>query len=175
YFPTDFVVVDYVVDPRVPLILERPFLRIGRTLIDVYSEELTLRVADEAITFKVQTPGSGISILLAVGTPSTGSGNLYCQWELSPGSGNALCILFPTGQTLKYSYNNSESINQIDVIDVACEEYVQEVLGFFNTSKSGSPTPASNPIISFSSTSFTPFERSDFILEEIETFLQTPN
>nr|GEY78518.1 hypothetical protein [Tanacetum cinerariifolium] len=45
---------------------------------------------------RVQTPGSGISILLAVGTPSTGSGNLYCQWELSPGSGNALCILFPT-------------------------------------------------------------------------------
>nr|GFA84761.1 hypothetical protein [Tanacetum cinerariifolium] len=27
----------------------------------------------------VQTPGSGNSILLAVGTPSTGSGNLYCQ------------------------------------------------------------------------------------------------
>nr|GEW28738.1 hypothetical protein [Tanacetum cinerariifolium] len=52
---------------------------------------------------EVQTPGSGISILLAVGTPSTGSGNLYCQWELSPGSGNALCILFPT--------NRSNSIN----------------------------------------------------------------
>nr|GEU68863.1 hypothetical protein [Tanacetum cinerariifolium] len=34
----------------------------------------------------VQTPGSGISILLAVGTPSTGSGNLYCQWELFPGN-----------------------------------------------------------------------------------------
>nr|GEV50825.1 hypothetical protein [Tanacetum cinerariifolium] len=33
----------------------------------------------------MQTPGSEISILLAVGTPSTGSGNLYCQWELSPG------------------------------------------------------------------------------------------
>nr|GFB33806.1 hypothetical protein [Tanacetum cinerariifolium] len=44
----------------------------------------------------VQTPGSGISILLALGTTFTGSGNLYCQWELSPGSGNALCILFPT-------------------------------------------------------------------------------
>nr|GEZ12301.1 putative reverse transcriptase domain-containing protein [Tanacetum cinerariifolium] len=49
--------------------------------------------------FSVQTPGSGISILLAVGTPSTGSENLYCQWELSPGSGNALCILFPTSPT----------------------------------------------------------------------------
>ncbi|GKB00588.1 hypothetical protein Tco_0828581 [Tanacetum coccineum] len=49
----DFVVVDYVVDPRVPLILERPFLRTARALIDVYGEELTLRVDDEAITFKV--------------------------------------------------------------------------------------------------------------------------
>nr|GEW59372.1 hypothetical protein [Tanacetum cinerariifolium] len=45
---------------------------------------------------KVQTPGSGISILLEVGTTFTGSRNLYCQWELSPGSGNAFCILFPT-------------------------------------------------------------------------------
>nr|GEV74797.1 DNA-directed DNA polymerase [Tanacetum cinerariifolium] len=44
----------------------------------------------------VQTPGSSISNLLAVGTTFTGSRNLYCQWELSPGSGNALCILFPT-------------------------------------------------------------------------------
>nr|GEY52279.1 hypothetical protein [Tanacetum cinerariifolium] len=49
----------------------------------------------------VQTPGSGISNLLAVGTSFTGSGNLYCQWELSPGSGNALCILFPTHPTFR--------------------------------------------------------------------------
>ncbi|GJW33194.1 reverse transcriptase domain-containing protein [Tanacetum coccineum] len=53
YFSADFVVVDYVVDPQVPLILERPFLRMARALIDVYGEELTLRVDDEAITFKV--------------------------------------------------------------------------------------------------------------------------
>ncbi|GKE15612.1 reverse transcriptase domain-containing protein [Tanacetum coccineum] len=52
HFLADFVVVDYVVDPRVPLILERPFLRTARALIDVYGEELTLRVDDEAITFK---------------------------------------------------------------------------------------------------------------------------
>ncbi|GJT20024.1 reverse transcriptase domain-containing protein [Tanacetum coccineum] len=52
-FSADFIVVDYVVDPRVPLILGRPFLRMARALIDVYGEELTLRVDDEAITFKV--------------------------------------------------------------------------------------------------------------------------
>nr|GEU32538.1 hypothetical protein [Tanacetum cinerariifolium] len=53
HFPIDFVVVDYVVDPCVSLILWRPFLRTGRALIDVYGEELALRVDDEAITFKV--------------------------------------------------------------------------------------------------------------------------
>ncbi|GJV06925.1 reverse transcriptase domain-containing protein [Tanacetum coccineum] len=53
YFLADFVVVDYDVDPRVPLILGGPFLRMARALIDVHGEELTLRVNDEAITFKV--------------------------------------------------------------------------------------------------------------------------
>nr|GEV52170.1 reverse transcriptase domain-containing protein [Tanacetum cinerariifolium] len=66
-----------------------------------------------------------------------------------------------------------ESVNQIDVIDVAYEEYVQEVLRFSKIPKSGNPTPTLDPIISSSSPSFTPFEGSDSILEEIETFLRT--
>ncbi|GJY01710.1 reverse transcriptase domain-containing protein [Tanacetum coccineum] len=53
HFPTDFVVVDFVADPRVPLILGRSFLRTGRTLVDVYGEEITLRVDNEAITFNL--------------------------------------------------------------------------------------------------------------------------
>nr|GEW59729.1 reverse transcriptase domain-containing protein [Tanacetum cinerariifolium] len=36
YFLADFVVVDFDVDPRVPLILERSFLKTGRALIDVF-------------------------------------------------------------------------------------------------------------------------------------------
>nr|GEW34534.1 reverse transcriptase domain-containing protein [Tanacetum cinerariifolium] len=43
HFPTDFVVVDFEADLRVPLILRRSFLRIGRALIDVYGEEITLK------------------------------------------------------------------------------------------------------------------------------------
>nr|GEW56169.1 reverse transcriptase domain-containing protein [Tanacetum cinerariifolium] len=101
-FPTDFVVVDYVVDPHVPLILERPFLRTGRALIDVYGEELTLRVDDEAITFK---------------------------------------------------------------------EYVEEVLGFFDNSKSGNPTLMFDLIVALSSPSLTHFKGGGFILEEIEAYL----
>nr|GEU66540.1 reverse transcriptase domain-containing protein [Tanacetum cinerariifolium] len=53
---------------------EETLFRTERALIDVYGEELTLRVDDEAITFTV-------------------------------------------GQTLKYSYNDAESINRVDVID----------------------------------------------------------
>nr|GFA14868.1 hypothetical protein [Tanacetum cinerariifolium] len=43
HFPTDFVVVDFEADLRVPLILGRSFLRTGRAFIDVYGEEITLR------------------------------------------------------------------------------------------------------------------------------------
>ncbi|GJV78234.1 reverse transcriptase domain-containing protein [Tanacetum coccineum] len=68
----------------------------------------------------------------------------------------------------KYSDNDAESINRIDVIDIAYEEYSQEVLGFSNNSESGNPTPISEPIIAKSSPSLTLFEGGDFILEEIK-------
>ncbi|GJY26879.1 reverse transcriptase domain-containing protein [Tanacetum coccineum] len=53
HFPTDFVVVDFEADPRVPLILRRSFFRIGRALIDVYEGELILRNGDERLIFHV--------------------------------------------------------------------------------------------------------------------------
>ncbi|GKF27847.1 reverse transcriptase domain-containing protein, partial [Tanacetum coccineum] len=53
HFPTDFVIVDFEADPRVPLILWRSFLRTDRALIDVYGEEITLWVDNEAITFNL--------------------------------------------------------------------------------------------------------------------------
>nr|GFA54405.1 reverse transcriptase domain-containing protein [Tanacetum cinerariifolium] len=42
-FLTDFVIVDYEIDPRVPLILGRPFLRTAHAFIDVHGEEMILR------------------------------------------------------------------------------------------------------------------------------------
>nr|GEW88988.1 reverse transcriptase domain-containing protein [Tanacetum cinerariifolium] len=53
HFLADLIVVDFVVDPRVPLILERSFLKTKKALIDVYEGELTLRVGKEAITFNL--------------------------------------------------------------------------------------------------------------------------
>nr|GEZ13096.1 reverse transcriptase domain-containing protein [Tanacetum cinerariifolium] len=143
HFPTDFVVVDFEADPPVPLILRRSFLRTGRALIYVYGEEITIRVNDESITF-----------------------------NLNP--------------TMRYSSTHDDnSVNQIDVIDIACEEFAQDVLDFKYNSKSGNPTLFSNlslsketksefckePIVNSSSPTLTPFEESDFLLEEIEDFL----
>ncbi|GJS82862.1 reverse transcriptase domain-containing protein [Tanacetum coccineum] len=51
HFPTDFVVVDFEADPRVPLILGRSFLRTSHALIDVYEGELVLRDGNGTITF----------------------------------------------------------------------------------------------------------------------------
>ncbi|GKA94045.1 reverse transcriptase domain-containing protein, partial [Tanacetum coccineum] len=52
-FLADFMVVDFEPDPRVPLILGRSFLKTSRALIDVYEDEITLRVGKEAITFNL--------------------------------------------------------------------------------------------------------------------------
>ncbi|GJY24895.1 reverse transcriptase domain-containing protein [Tanacetum coccineum] len=50
-FLADFVIVDFEADPRVPIILGRPFLRTARALMDLYEEKLTLRVKNEEVVF----------------------------------------------------------------------------------------------------------------------------
>nr|GEX60523.1 reverse transcriptase domain-containing protein [Tanacetum cinerariifolium] len=130
YFSTDFIVVDFEADPRVPLILGRSLLRTARALIDVYEKEITLRVNDQAITFNLN-------------------------------------------QTMRYSSTYDDfSVNRIDIIDVAKEDYAQEILGISNNSSGGNPTSTFEPILFDSSPSLTPFEGSDFILEEIEAYLK---
>nr|GEY20012.1 reverse transcriptase domain-containing protein [Tanacetum cinerariifolium] len=128
HFLTNFVVVDFEADPRVPLILGRSFLRNSHALIDIYGEEITLRFNDKAVTFNLN-------------------------------------------QTTRYSSTYDDlSINQIDIIDVTREEYAQEIHGFSKNSLVGNLTLTSEPIIFDSSPSLTPFEESNFILEEIKAY-----
>ncbi|GJR29631.1 reverse transcriptase domain-containing protein [Tanacetum coccineum] len=93
------------------------FVKVGKTaraLIDVHGEELTLRVNDEAITFKFE-------------------------------------------HTSRYSRNYyDETVYQVNVKDVTCEEYAQEVLGFSDSSTSAVPL-LRDPIMLSSSPSFTSF------------------
>ncbi|GJT65840.1 reverse transcriptase domain-containing protein [Tanacetum coccineum] len=58
------------------------------------------------------------------------------------------------------------------LVELACEEYSQEVLGFSDVIASGNPTPGYDPIVSNSSPTLTPFGDSDFLLlEEADAFL----
>ncbi|GJS80246.1 reverse transcriptase domain-containing protein [Tanacetum coccineum] len=50
-FIADFVVVNFEPDPRVPIILGRPFLRTAKALIDLHEETLTLRVGKEELVY----------------------------------------------------------------------------------------------------------------------------
>ncbi|GKA12669.1 hypothetical protein Tco_0692215 [Tanacetum coccineum] len=125
----DFVVLDFIADPRVPLILGRPFLRTAHALIDVYEGEITLRNDDQSLTLKC-------------------------------------------GDAPSISYNNLESLKKVDLIDVTCEEYSQEVLGFSDSVAYNNPSPYFDPIVSTSSPTLTPFDESDFLLfEEADAFI----
>nr|GEY49493.1 reverse transcriptase domain-containing protein [Tanacetum cinerariifolium] len=78
--------------------------------------------------------------------------------------------------TLRYHtpsilYNNFESLNKVDLIDATCKEYSQEVLGFADVVSDEVSTPYYEPIILNSSPTLTPFNESDFYLEEIENCL----
>nr|GFB58328.1 reverse transcriptase domain-containing protein [Tanacetum cinerariifolium] len=53
-FLADFVVFDYESNPRVLLILGRPFLRTARALIDVHDEKMILRDEDERLTLNMR-------------------------------------------------------------------------------------------------------------------------
>nr|GEZ10364.1 reverse transcriptase domain-containing protein [Tanacetum cinerariifolium] len=90
------------------------------------------------------------------------------ELELTLRVGNK-AITFNLDQTSRYYANyDAMSFNRIDIIDVACEEYSQEVLGF---SVSGNPTPSMEPIVFISSPTLTSFGDSDFLLEETDAFL----
>nr|GEY56745.1 reverse transcriptase domain-containing protein [Tanacetum cinerariifolium] len=79
YFPADFVVLDFIADPQVPLILGRDFISIAHALIDVYEGEIILRHDEQSLTLKC-------------------------------------------GDTPSISYNNFESLNQVDLVDATCEK-----------------------------------------------------
>nr|GEV41198.1 reverse transcriptase domain-containing protein [Tanacetum cinerariifolium] len=82
-------------------------------------------------------------------------------------------VTFNLDQTSRYFANyDALSVNRIDLIDIDCEEYSQEVLGF---SMSGNPTPSMELIIFISSPTLTPFGDSDCLFEEIDAFLAIYN
>ncbi|GKB50584.1 reverse transcriptase domain-containing protein [Tanacetum coccineum] len=125
---------------------------------------MTLELADRSIT---QPIGIAEDVYVTTGRALI---DVY-EGELTLRVGKE-AVTFNLDQTSRYSSNYDDNlVNRIDVIEMDCEEYSQEVLGFSDMIASGNPTPYYDPIVSTSSPTLTPFGDSDFLLEEVDAFL----
>nr|GFC43254.1 reverse transcriptase domain-containing protein [Tanacetum cinerariifolium] len=52
YFLADFVILDFVADPRVPLIMGRPFLSTAYAIINVFEREIIIRQNQQSLTIQ---------------------------------------------------------------------------------------------------------------------------
>nr|GEY79391.1 hypothetical protein [Tanacetum cinerariifolium] len=137
----------------------------GLSLLELTPTCMTLELADRSVSKPI-----GIAKYVSVKT-SRALIDVH-KGELTLRIGNE-AVTYNLYQTARYSANyNQMTANKINVIDMACKEYSQELLGFFDVTSSGNPTPYDDPIISATSPTLTSFGDSDFLLfEEADAFL----
>nr|GFD33565.1 reverse transcriptase domain-containing protein [Tanacetum cinerariifolium] len=170
----DFVVVNYESDPRVPLILGRPFLRTARTLVDVHGEEMILRDGDERLTLNMKHDTASYS-----NHPYRELANLINIFNLS--SEDCLKDLVSNKQSGNPTFSLHKEIDSPEVIleihDSKGSTFLSEELPdidsfndihpyFDDDPLSGSPTPSDDQIVSTTSPTLTLFGDSDFLLFE---------
>ncbi|GKC01870.1 reverse transcriptase domain-containing protein, partial [Tanacetum coccineum] len=146
---------------------------------------MTLELADRSITepigiakdvFVTEPIGIAKDVRLMVGKFQFPADFVVVDFEPDPRvplNPRRKAITFNLDQTSRYTANyNHMTANRIDVIELACEEYSQEVLGFSDSVAYGNPSPDYDPIVSNSSPTLTPFGDSDFLLlEEANAFI----
>ncbi|GJW20614.1 reverse transcriptase domain-containing protein [Tanacetum coccineum] len=180
-FPVDFFIVDYESDPRVPLILGRPFLRTARALIDVHGEEMILRDGNERLTLNMRHDTSSYST-----QPHQESINMIDVYNVyneeiledlfatNHPSGN------PTSSLTSHTDLTSPEVND-DIFDPE-GDIIKNLLNLDKTKYlpphhvnplSGNPTQISETVTKSSSSSLTliSIEESDLIWEEFEAYL----
>nr|GFA07857.1 reverse transcriptase domain-containing protein [Tanacetum cinerariifolium] len=166
------VVDSYEIDPSLMLnhwfevFLHENFVSTNSGSIPFISEsfQAIARLCDFKTVMRAVFSSTLKSFAIMTGNLSSPSKNVYLRW------GEA--ITFNLDQTSRYSANyNDMTTNRIDVIDMACKEYSQEVLGFSDVIASGNPTPYYDLIVSTSSSTLTSFGESNVLLEEVDAFL----
>ncbi|GKA35564.1 reverse transcriptase domain-containing protein [Tanacetum coccineum] len=159
-FPADFVIVDYESDPRVPLILGRPFLRTARALIDVHGEEMILR--DEYLEDLFATNHQSGNLTFSSHT------DLTSPEVINLISGNPTSI----SETVTKS-SSSPTLTSIEESDLIWEEFEAYLASDSfppGNSNPSSPLPPFYNSLSGSTNSSSPSlpisETSDYFLEE---------
>nr|GEY22475.1 hypothetical protein [Tanacetum cinerariifolium] len=99
------------------------------SLLELSPTCMTLELADRSISHPV---GVAEDVFVKVGTFHFPTDFIVVDFDADPQVPLILAVTFNLDQTSRYSANyDAMSVNRIDLIDVACEEYSQEVLGFF--------------------------------------------
>ncbi|GJV27246.1 reverse transcriptase domain-containing protein [Tanacetum coccineum] len=166
-FPTNNGITEDVQPPVVPVenqnLVSKP-VNAPLNLPNLTPTCMTLELADRSINDPF-----GIAKIVNVKVDLRALIDVY-EGELTLRVDNE-AITYNLDQTLRYSVNyNDMTANRIDVVELACEEYSQEVLGF-SVDRQWQSNPGYDDIsILFSDSS--PFGDSDFLLlEEADAFL----
>ncbi|GKB13338.1 reverse transcriptase domain-containing protein [Tanacetum coccineum] len=180
-FPADFAIVDYESDPRVLLILGRPFLRTAHALIDVYGEEMILCDGNERLILNMRHDTSSY-----LTQPHQESINMIDVYNVS--HEEILKDLFatnhPSGNPTS-PFSSSPDLTSSEVNDDFFdpdEDIIENLLNldktkylppYHDNQLSGNPTLISEPETKSSSSSptLTSIEESDLIWEEFEAYL----
>ncbi|GJZ47467.1 reverse transcriptase domain-containing protein [Tanacetum coccineum] len=153
-FPANFVIVDYERDPRVPLILGRPFLRTARALIDVYREEMILRDGNERLILNMRHDTSSYST-----QPHQESINIIDVYNVSH-------------EKFLKIFNDDIFDPEGDIIENLLNlDKTKDLPPYHDNPLSGNPTPISEPVTKSSSPTLTSIEESDLIWEEFKAYL----
>ncbi|GJY95438.1 reverse transcriptase domain-containing protein [Tanacetum coccineum] len=156
-FLADFIIVDFEADPRVPIILGRPFFAL-QELLWTLTRKITLR----SIRRVVAVPLHLIlwSSLLSAPKPKEDPKPNPHQPPIPSWlqEENFQALENPTGRADHFVYC-------IDIVDSLCDKFPIE-----NNSLSGNPTPSSNSVVESLSPSLTPFWDIDLLLEETDAF-----
>ncbi|GJX62083.1 reverse transcriptase domain-containing protein [Tanacetum coccineum] len=180
-FLADFVIVDYESDPRVPLILGRPFLRTACALIDIHGEEMILRDGNEKLTLNMRHDTSIYST-----QPHQESINMIDVYNVS--HEEILKYLFatnhpsgnPTSSLTSHTDLTTPEVNadifdpEGDIIESLINlDKTKDLPPYHDNQLSGNPNPISEPVTKSSSSSptLTSIEESELIWEEFEAYL----
>ncbi|GKA10062.1 reverse transcriptase domain-containing protein [Tanacetum coccineum] len=172
-FLADFVVVNFEPDPRVPIILGRPFLRTAKALIDLYEEKLTLRVGSDELVFYAEksekSKNKQFASMLFLSSPVKTSDNLEEFADeltlLKKDSDEPVLLNTPLSDKVECS-DPEDDIDEIDAF-LAMEVSSNFEEGYFDENVHANPSS----IIESLPVSLIPVEDSEPVQEEIDIFL----
>nr|GEX75768.1 reverse transcriptase domain-containing protein [Tanacetum cinerariifolium] len=164
YFPADFIVLDFVADPSVPLILGRPFLSTAHAIINVYEREIIIRQNQQSLTIQCSDILSVKKVEQINKIDFIDAGGIYFKSEEeSKPRQEEIDVVSVTNDVLPPSDDDSDE--EVDAIgDLRDDNFIQNSKHDYSE----------NLVLKFINQFFPP-SKTTYLRNEITNFLQKPN